>query len=144
MSTNPYQPPTAELEMRPVGVAVPPDIAKKIRNAWIAGAISISITLVFVGMAIGGKSIAGIGAEGFIDVILMAGLSYGVYRNSRTCAILLLLLFVVNKLIMLSHGVGAASSVVTLAFLWFFAQGVVGTFQFHRWKRAQRAGNAAA
>lgn len=118
---------------KPVPTAM--DVAlKKIKNAWIAGLISASLTLVFVLVALGGTSIAGIDVWGFIDIVIVLGLSYGIFRKSRTCAILLLGFFLLNKLIMWSEAGNVSGLPLALVFIWFFTQGIVGTFQYHRLK----------
>jgi hypothetical protein len=107
-------------------------VLKKIKSAWIAGLISASLTLVFVLIALAGKSFLGIDAWGLIDVVVMAGLSYGVFRRSRTCALFLLGFFLLNKLLMWSEAETASGVPMALVVLWFFGQGIIGTFQYHR------------
>lgn len=135
MSTNPYEVTKANLEPAEPEVSVPPEIARKIRNGWVAGAVSVAFTLVFVVISLVGTPIMGIDAWGSIDAALMAGLSYGVFRKSRTCAIVLLLFFALNKVLMWVEMGTVTGLPLALVFFWFFYQGVVGTFQFHEWKR---------
>ncbi len=135
MDTNPYKAPTANLDIEEIEVEVPPEISKKIKGAWIAGLVSAGITLLFVGFALMGTSMLGVDAWSLIDVALMAALSFGVFRKSRTCAILLLSLFALNKILMLMEAGTVSGLPLTLVFFYFFIQGVVGTFQYHRWKR---------
>ena len=136
MSINPYEVTKANLEITQPEVSVPPEIAKKIKNGWVAGAVSVAFTVVLVVISLVGTPLLGLDAWAFLDVALMSGLSYGVFRKSRTCAIVLLLFFAANKVIMWVE-VGAASGLpLALVFIWFFCQGIVGTFQFHRWKRS--------
>ena len=135
VESNPYKAPTAKLDLEEPDLDVPPKIAMKIKVAWIAGLISAGITLVFVGMALMGKPVLGVDAWALVDVALMAGLSFGVFRKSRTCAILLLALFALNKILMFEQTGTVTGLPLTLVFLYLFIQGVVGTFQFHRWKR---------
>jgi serine/threonine-protein kinase len=135
MSINPYKAPTADLDVAKQELIVPQEIAKKIKNGWVAGLVSVVITTIFILISLAGTSIAGMSAWAPFDFALMSGLSYGVFKKSRTCAVLLLAFFALNKALILV-GAGSATSVgLALVFLWFFYQGVVGTFQFHRWKR---------
>ena len=106
--------------------------AKKIKNACIAGLISAGVTLVFVVVSLFGTSIASIDEWAFIDVAIVLGLTYGMYRKSRTCAILLLAFFLLNKLIMWIEAGSPTGLPLALVFMWFFAQGVIGTFQHHK------------
>jgi serine/threonine-protein kinase len=143
MSTNPYQAPTANVEISEPELEVPVEIAKKIKNGWMAGLITVVITLIFVLISLFGTSILGIDAWALVDVGVMAGLTFGVFRKSRTCAVLLLGFFVLNKVLMWMESGTATGLPITLIFCWFFVQSVVGTFQYHSWKReAQNSENA--
>jgi hypothetical protein len=135
MLDNPYKAPSAPVELqKPVqedGAA-----GRKIRNAWIAGVASAGITLIFIAIALsGGTPIAGIDAWALVDVAIILGLSYGVYRKSRICAVLLLLFFLVNRIAMWAESGTVSGLPLALVFLWFLGQGVVGTFQHHRLER---------
>lgn len=140
MDTNPYKAPTAKLDVEEIELELPPEISKKIKGAWIAGLVSAAITLVFVGLSLMGTSLLGVDAWASIDVALMAALSFGVFRKSRTCAILLLALFTLNKILMFVESGTVSGLPLTLIFFYFFIQGVVGTFQYHRWKREDAQG----
>jgi serine/threonine-protein kinase len=133
---NPYKTPEAPLEVQAVDE---PDekVAKKIKHAWIAGLISGSITLVFVFLALSGNGVAGIDAWALVDAVAILGLTYGVYRKSRACAVLLFAFFLANKLMMWSAAGSAgtaASAPLALVFLYYFGQGIAGTFQYHKAK----------
>ena len=135
MSTNPYKPPTANLDLVEPELAVPEDIAKKIKSGWVAGVVSISVTMIFILWSFFGTEIMGINAWGLIDVALMGGLTFGVYKKSRTCAVLLLAIFALNKIIMWMEAGTPTGWIMAFAFMYYFYQGVAGTFQYHRWKR---------
>jgi serine/threonine-protein kinase len=135
MSTNPYQPPAANVDLVEPPLEVPEEIAKKIKSAWIAGLVSVALTLIFVVISLAGTSVMGIDAWALLDAAVVAGLAFGVFRKSRTCAILLLAFFLLNKIVMWVDAGSAAGLPMTLVFLWFYFQGIVGTFQFHHWKR---------
>lgn len=135
MVENPYKAPNAPLEARKPEKA-DLAIAKKIKNAWMAGLVSAGITLVYILIAvIGGTVIAGIDAWAFIDIAIILGLTYGVYRKSRVCAILVLVFFVVNKVVMWSSAGTLSGVPLALVFMWFFGQGIVGTIQYHKLQR---------
>jgi hypothetical protein len=65
----------------------------------------------------------------------MLGLSYGVYRKSRVCAVLMLAFFLLNKVIMWMNAGTPNGVVMSLVFFWLFGQGVVGTFEYHKLRR---------
>lgn len=136
MTNNPYQPPQAAVERSPVPVDVPEDIAKKIRNCWVAGLISIAVTLIFMLVAIGGVNPLGMSIWSIADIVVMSALTFGVYKKSRVCAILLLSQFLLNKVIMWSQSGQASGLPLALVFIWFYAQGVLGTFQYRKLARS--------
>ncbi len=56
MTSNPFQPPQAVLaDSLPTSVEVPEATAKKIKNCWMAGVVSIAITLIFALLAMSGS-----------------------------------------------------------------------------------------
>ncbi|MBK8185857.1 MAG: hypothetical protein IPK77_00545 [Cellvibrio sp.] len=59
MNENPYEAPKANTVLEAVA-DVPTEIKKKIKNAWIAGLISIAITLIIILISFTGTSIMGI------------------------------------------------------------------------------------
>jgi hypothetical protein len=131
MSENPNASVPVDVITAPIGVA-PDAVLKKIRNAWIAAAISAGITLSFVFLAISGTSIAGVSAWEFLDVALAAGLAFGIYKKSRTCAVAMLVYFIISRVLVISETGKLGSIVIALAFLYFFVQGVIGTFAYHK------------
>ncbi|MGE8500574.1 MAG: hypothetical protein ACN6O6_23995 [Pseudomonas sp.] len=145
MSANPYQAPEADLARPEPHIEVPAKIARKIKHCWVAGIISSSATLFMIARVLssGATSAHGIDEWALIDVAIMLGLCIGVYKKSRTCAILMVLFYIIGKLSMLADGASLIALPVSLVFLWFFFQGVVGTFQFHRWKREANAASAS-
>jgi len=134
-STNPYKPTTTNLDVVEPELVVPVNIAKMIRSGWTAGLISMGITLIFVLWSFVGTPIMGIDAWALVDVGLMAGLTYGVYRKSRTCAVLLLAFFVIGKIYMWVQAGSLNGVIMAVIFTWYFFQGASGTFLYHRWKR---------
>jgi hypothetical protein len=128
-TTKPTAPAAEVAKPAPTSIQI---AGKKIKNAWIAGLVSASFSLVFVLMSLTGANFAGINAWGFIDIGVILGLSYGVFRKSRTCAVLLFCIYLLSKLIMWSEAGKLNAMGMALVFLWFFGQGIVGTFQYHK------------
>lgn len=112
--------------------AISPDILKKIKNAWIAGLFSGSVTLVVALLAISGNDIFGASAWLFIDVALIFGLTFGIYKKSRTCAILMLIYFIFSKIIVMVEDGKPSGLPVALVIIYFYWHGIVGTFQYHK------------
>jgi hypothetical protein len=133
---NPYKTPEAPLEVEAVD-ETDEKVAKKIKHAWVAGLVSGTITVIFVILALSGNGMAGIDGWAFADAVVILGLTYGVYRKSRACAVLLFAFFLANKLMMWSAagpGGTAAGAPLALVFLYYFGQGIAGTFQYHKAK----------
>ncbi len=64
-------------------------IDQAICYAWIAAAISASVTLLVCMLTLFDVQILpGENALGIVDVAILVGLAYGVYRRSRVCAVL--------------------------------------------------------
>jgi len=110
---------------------------KHIRNAWIAGCISASITLIVsVGSIFFPEITASTGfdAWGIIDALFVAGLSFGIYHENRFCALGLLVYFVIAKIIMALDADNFKIVVQGMIFIYFFFRGTVAAFQLRRYK----------
>ena len=146
MQENPFQAPTANVEWVPPAdelPAVPDEIHKKIRNAAVAGLVSAAITLLFALLAASGTAVvAGFGLAQLVDVALILGLSFGIYKRSRTCAVIMLVYFVISKIWIIRVTGQFSGGLVALVFLYLYGQGVAGTFAFHRWKKRASGGQA--
>lgn len=138
MSDNPYTAPSSSVDMPKVEVSIPADVLKQIKQAWIAGVISGAITLGVTLLAIFGKSILGFGPWELLDVALVFGLAFGIYKKSRTCAVLMLVYFIAAKILIMMETGKLHGSIMSLVFIYFYWQGISGTFAYHRLLRAQR------
>lgn len=142
MSDSPYNPPqaiVADASGEVLTGELPARIARKIRNGWVAGALSTGLTLLLTLLALGGASLGGINAYAFIDTIILAALTFGVYKQSRACAVFLLAFFALNKILMWMNAPNFASLPIALVFFWFYLQGAIGTFQAHRYRSEARS-----
>ena len=108
---------------------------KHIKNAWIAGIISASATLLLAAVASFSETYrfkSGLDTWSLFDVAIIAGLAFGIYKKSRFCALSLLVYFVLAKLAFAAqsgkfhHGIGA------LLFGYFYFQGTRAAFQIHK------------
>lgn len=134
---NPYQSPAAMVEE--VDFSVPEEIAKKIKNAWSAALFSAGITLIFVILAISGTSVLGISVWESVDVALMLGLAYGIYKKSRICAVAIFVYFIAAKILLISQTGNTSGIALAIVFLYFYFNGILGTFAYHRLKKEKRA-----
>lgn len=130
MSDNLYAAPQARIADR-AQVRVPGDITSKIRNAVVAGMIVAALQLVLVAIGMTGRTEVGLDAWSLIDVVLVAGLTFGVHRRSRVCAVILLALFVVGRLMYMVETGKPNGILVAFVVAYYLARGVQGTFQYH-------------
>lgn len=104
----------------------------QIKFAWQAGIVSGSITLIFVVLSLAGYNFTGlIDASALIDVCLMFGLSFGIYKKSWIAAVLMLVYFAFNQawiVIVLKRFPGF----ISWLFLILFLRGVQGTFTYRK------------
>jgi len=132
MSTNPYSPPTADVSVEPQTSEAPPEILKQIKNAWIAGAISGCLTLVITLISLSGTKALGFNAWNFIDVVLIFGLTFGIYKKSRVCAVLMFIYFVASKILIAVETGQFSGSIMAIIFIYYYAHGIAGTFAYHK------------
>lgn len=129
---NPYAAPTtAVADPAP---EIPADIARKIKSAWIAGCISGAVTLVVTLIAMSGTAALGFDAWSLLDVAVIFGLAFGIYKKSRVCAVLMLAYFILSKIILMMEAGKPSGLLVALIFAYYYVQGIRGTFAFHKLK----------
>ena len=82
----------------------------------------------------------GLDAWSLIDVVLIFGLTFGIYRKSRTCAVIMLIYYAGMKImqVVTMHAIGGL--IWGIIFSYLFAMGAVGTFQYRKIKREAQQG----
>jgi len=105
-----------------------------IKKAVGAGIFSGIVTLILALLQAAGVEFLKGGAQltSFIDVALVFGLTFGIYRKSRVCAIIMLIYFVASKLLIISQTGNVAGLPLALFLIYCFAQGVQGAFAYHK------------
>jgi serine/threonine-protein kinase len=144
---NPYKAPDSVVLDQLPEPEIPEAVLKKIKTAYQAAAVSGVFTLIVTLVAIYGTAMPGFSAWSMFDVVLVFGLAYGIYRKSRACAVIMLLYFIASKLFQMSQTGHAAGLPLALVFVYFFWQGIAGTYAYHRLAAAAaqaRAPGAAA
>jgi len=134
MADNPYSAPNTVSERATVETT-DPAIAGKIKNACLGGVIFAGIML-WAGIValVHRHNVLGLDAWALLDSAIILGLTYGVYRKSRVCALLLCASFIAFKIVMLKATGDVGAIIPALLFLYLLAQGVDGTFQYHERK----------
>ncbi len=101
---------------------------KRIKGAAIAGIISGIITLIVAFLGLYESSLWNL-----LDAALIFGLTFGVYKKNRTCAVILFIYWIVNKVLQLIAGETTIMWWFFMAiFTTYFAQGILGTFSYQK------------
>ena len=140
--SNPYESPAAVItETRlPLERDVPEEISHPIKHGWVAACVSCAMTLIVTLIALSGDSAGNTDdAWNFVDVALIAGLAFGIYKRSRTAATLMLAYFVLSKVLIMIDTGKPSGLVLGLLFAIFYFRAMTATFRYHRflreWKR---------
>jgi len=132
MPLNPYEAPKTPLADS-AEPEIDPQVVNMIQMAWVAGLISVAITVILSVVSItSGHSVQGVDGYALVDAAIMLGLTFGVYRKSRSNAVLLLAFFLVSKILMWINAGSVSGLPIALAFLAAFGAGVLGTFKYHK------------
>lgn len=98
---------------------------KAIRNASIAGIISGVITLIVTLLSITGVNMLDFNLWNMLDVFLIFGLTFGIYKKSRICAISMFVYFIGNRLLFFSSfGFSIVGLPVAILIGYFYFQGI--------------------
>lgn len=133
---SPYAAPRAELQS-PASIEVPKDILKKIRVGWIAAVITGAMTLVMMLIAINTDVLNEVfDIWSSVDVVLVFGLAYGIYRKSRIAASSMFVYFLISKIILIMESGQPGGMVITVLFIYFYFRAMIATFQYHAYLRS--------
>lgn len=128
---NPYQTPKAELSStgNNAKVELPAKIQEKISLGVVTG---IMLTLFSARQTIlGWGSSNGIDSYTLIYTLALGGLTFGLFKHNRTCAILLLGVFGIDKILGVIDGMSLVSLVLPAIFACLLLRGIIGTFAAH-------------
>jgi hypothetical protein len=130
---NPYAAPNAPVRDAAEMRRVPDYLSVPIRHAAYAGYFMTFGTVVLLAIAVAAKQE---GAWlGLIDVILCAGLAFGIQRKSRACAVALLVVLVLSRIVSIVETGTAGGLVMGVIIGFYLFKGVVATFAYHRFLR---------
>jgi len=102
-------------------------------GVWAAGIVAAITAIVATIALVSGSAFAGIDAWSYLDAVLFAAITFGIYKLSRFAAVAGLVLYVLESLYAMAQLAGPRSGIVlriilTLAFI----NAVRGTFAYHR------------
>jgi|WetSurMetagenome_2_1015567.scaffolds.fasta_scaffold389816_2 hypothetical protein len=99
---------------------------KNIKTAWISSAV--------IGILAIPQSLMKDDTKYLYTFILFIGLSYGIYKKNRYCAIILFILPIIGVIFSVTdEGIKALSGIVICIFLcYLFYKGIRGTFAYHK------------
>lgn len=96
---------------------------KRIKVAWITGIISGCINTIAAFLS---------SPYFFVDVVLVFGLAFGIYKKSRACAVIMLIYFVVSKLLTLTLLKNPGALLVSVIVSYIYFRGIQGTYEYHK------------
>jgi hypothetical protein len=102
-----------------------------IKRAVSAAVIVAGLDVVVLVLRLCGIPIPGVNVWILLDVAVVVGLAYGIYRFSRTCAILMLIYYL-TVFISLFGKTRILGLVTRGVFLYFFGRGVQAMFTYHK------------
>jgi serine/threonine-protein kinase len=75
------------------------------------------------------------------DAVFILGLTYGIWKFSRICAVVLLAYFVTGRIMMWAQNgmPGSMGLLVAVVFIYFYGQAVRATFGYHKSRRSSTA-----
>jgi serine/threonine-protein kinase len=121
---------------------------KFVWSAMIAAILAGFATLALIIVSQVSKNAANYGFNlwNLLDVALFWGLAFGLFKRSRTCAIILLIYNLLNRLDMWrrTHDIGIAIGGLALVFMILYFLGVLGTFAHHSIKKEAAGENKPA
>ncbi|MEW9094134.1 MAG: hypothetical protein AB2417_03535 [Clostridiaceae bacterium] len=103
-----------------------------IRNAWMWATFSSSVMFILFILSQVGIMDVYMNYLIIIDILLVLGLAFGVYKKSRVCAILLFIYFILDKIIVTISQGRAPSTVWLIIAGGIYVQGIRGTFYYHK------------
>ena len=112
---------------------------KYIRNACVAGTFSAAVTLVASLLPLIGVKVGSFDIWNLTDAGLIAGLVFGIYKQSRVCAAAMVIYYLISKTALYLETGRVYGVPLAVLFFYFFTQGFRGTIHYHRLNHTPRA-----
>ncbi|MBU5485739.1 hypothetical protein KQI86_15570 [Clostridium sp. MSJ-11] len=103
-----------------------------IKNAWMWATFSSSVMFILFILSQVGLMDVYMNYLIIIDILMVLGLAFGVYKKSRVCAILLFIYFIIDKIIMIISQGRVTGTVWLIIAGGIYIQGIRGTFYYHK------------
>jgi hypothetical protein len=147
MDPDPYKTPRAGLDSA-LAIEIPEAVVRKIRIGWIGATVSGLFSLGYIVFAFyTGEVSEPTDTWYLIDPALIFIFAFGIFKKNRLAATLLLVYDGGMKVVMSVESAIAVDSryigdiaiaftpvLIAMLFLYFFSQGMIGTFQYHKAK----------
>ncbi len=114
----------------------PEQLVRHIRHGAFLACFSGALTLAGSVAGMAGASSAGLDAWNLIDVGLIFGLAYGIWRRSRAAATVMLLYFIASKLLVFMESGQPSGLAFGLLFAYLYARAMIATYRLHALRRA--------
>lgn len=105
------------------------------KGVWSAAIVAeLTFALATISVLVS-ADLRGFSAWSYVDAVIFGLIAWGIYRRSRICSILGLLLFIVEKILQLAEsGLGMIGMGIAGFFVVLFVIGIKGTFAYHKYK----------
>lgn len=70
-----------------------------------------------------------------LSVVIFGGLTIGVYFKSRACAVLLCVLFILDKILTFASTGKFGGGLLAFIFIYYFLYGIQGTFTYQKLRK---------
>lgn len=113
----------------------PEELARHVSHGVAAACISGGWTLAITLAAMSGRMIPGVDAWTLIDVALIFGLAYGIWRRSRAASTAMLVYFVASKLILFGETGQPSGVLMSVLLTYLYARAMTAIFRLHALRR---------
>lgn len=101
---------------------------KKIKRAYVAGYVSAGFTTIVAILGLLGSD-----AWSLIDAAIFFGLSWGISKNNRACAVAMFVIWILEKAVQVVQSpISLTGLPVAIIFGYLFYGGISGTFEYRR------------
>lgn len=108
------------------------DAERAIKDAWIVGVVAVVITVALTLIYASGAGLAHVDVWNVLDIFILSGLTYGIYRRNRFSAAAMLVYYLAGKIVLWVDERAFIGVPLALIFAYFFWRGVQGTWAYHR------------